>query len=511
MIETLIKAAEVTAMKSIENLGKNFEFRLPDLVPNKQEVTDAALDARAEAAAHSASKFFNLPEAKIQKGDTIGVYKNGEGTFLDDVFEYNLDQFKRMNCTSFEDMTKVWAHECGHRLLQNIFPNSWADELGADFFAGARSEMLGLPKSNFEKLLGSTTASKSHPGGALRMQAMDYGRFVVTQMKKAGIQPTWENCIEAYMQSPFAKMTYENTGKGKATGFINNKAYHYGNAADAQAKVNWNLKHSKDAVARGDYKLAKDYAYSSSRWQNTVKDETRAANRSTKFVDGNEGGVTGFIDNKAYHYGNAADAQAKVNSNLKRSQEAAARGDYKLAKDYAQSASRWQNTVKDETRAANRSTKFVDGNEGGVTGFIDNKAYHYGNAADAQSKVNSNLKRSQEAAERGDFRQARDYARSASRWQTTVKDETRAANRSTKLIDDGQENGNSEITSFVNDRAWHLKNAEQAKANSEYYLNESKKAAARGDYGKAKDHAKTAESYGQKAKDEVSAAKSSSK
>lgn len=361
MIETLLKAAEVTAMKSIENFGKSFEFKLPDFFQNKQEVTDAVLDARAEAAAHSASKFFNLPEAKIQKGATIGVYKNGEGTFLDDVFEYNLEQFKKMNCTSFEDMTKVWAHECGHRLLQNIFPNSWADELGADFFAGARSEMMGLPKSNFEKMLGSTNASKSHPGGALRMKAMDYGRFVVTQMKKAGIQPTWENCIEAYRQSPFAKMTYENTGKDKATG---------------------------------------------------------------------------FIDNKAYHYGNAADAQAKVNSNLKRSQEAAARGDYS---------------------------------------------------------------------------QARDYARSASRWQTTVKDETKAANRSTKLVDDNPVEGNSEITSFVNDRAWHLKNAEQAKANAEYYLNESKKAAARGDYGKAKDHAKTAESYSQKAKDEVSAANSSTK
>ena len=436
MIETLLKAAEVTAMKSIENFGKSFEFKLPDFFQNKQEVTDAVLDARAEAAVHSASKFFNLPEAKIQKGATIGVYKNGEGTFLDDVFEYNLEQFKKMNCTSFEDMTKVWAHECGHRLLQNIFPNSWADELGADFFAGARSEMMGLPKSNFEKMLGSTNASKSHPGGALRMKAMDYGRFVVTQMKKAGIQPTWENCIEAYRQSPFAKMTYENTGKDKATGFIDNKAYHYGNAADAQAKVNWNLRHSKDAAARGDYKLAKDYAHSASRWQTTVRDETRAANRSTKLVDGQDDALTGFIDNKAYHYGNAADAQAKVNSNLKRSQEAAARGDYS---------------------------------------------------------------------------QARDYARSASRWQTTVKDETKAANRSTKLVDDNPVEGNSEITSFVNDRAWHLKNAEQAKANAEYYLNESKKAAARGDYGKAKDHAKTAESYSQKAKDEVSAANSSTK
>lgn len=436
MIETLLKVAEVPAMKSIESFEKKFEFKLPDFSKNKQEVSDAVLDARAEAAAYSACKFFNLPEAKIQKGGTIGVYKNGEGTFLDDVFEYNIELFKKINCTSFEDMTKVWAHECGHRLLQNIFPNSWADELGADFFAGARSEMMGLPKSNFEKMLASTNASKSHPGGALRMKAMDYGRFVVTQMKKAGIQPTWENCIEAYRKSPFAKMTYENTGQGKATGFIDNKAYHYGNAADAQAKVNWNLRHSKDAAARGDYKLAKDYAHSASRWQTTVRDETQAANRSTKLVDGQDEGLTGFIDNKAYHYGNAADAQAKVNSNLKRSQEAAARGNYS---------------------------------------------------------------------------QARDYARSASRWQTTVKDETRAANRSTKFIDESQVDGSSEITSFVNDRAWHLKNAEQSRANAEYYLNESKKATARGDYSKAKDHAKTAESYSQKAKDEVSAANSSTK
>jgi len=357
MIETLVKAVEATATKSIEKIGRNFEFKLPDFMRKQDEVSDSALEARVEAAAHSASKFFNMPEAKIQKGDSIGVYKNMEGTMLDDVFQYNLGQFKKMNCTSFEDMTKIWAHECGHRLLQNILPSSWANELGADFFAGVRSEMLGLPKSNVEKYLGATKASKSHPGGAIRMQAMDYGRFVVNQMKKAGIQPTWENCLAAYRQSPFSKMTYENMGSGKIAAFIDNKAYHYGNAADAKAKVNWNLQHSKDAAERGDYRKAKEYAHSAGRWQTTVKEETRAAERSSKFVDGIEDGMQGFIDDRAYHYGKASDAQSKANYNLKRSQEAASKGDYSKARDYARSASRWQNTVKDETRAAGRSTK----------------------------------------------------------------------------------------------------------------------------------------------------------
>ena len=357
MIETLLKAAEVTAMKSIENFGKSFEFKLPDFFQNKKEVTDAVLDARAEAAAHSASKFFNLPEAKIQKGDTIGVYKNGEGTFLDDVFEYNLEQFKKMNCTSFEDMTKVWAHECGHRLLQNIFHNSWTDELGADFFAGARSEMMGLPKSNFEKMSGSTNASKSHPGGALRMKAMDYGRFVVTQMRKAGIQPTWENCIEAYRQSPFAKMTYENTGKGKATGFIDNKAYHYGNAADAQAKVNWNLRHSKDADVRGYNKLDIIYEH----YQTMVKDDEKKTNHSTLRVDDNHGSgnsdITSFVNDKEWHLKNAEQAKANAEYYYNQSKRAVERGDYGKAKDYAGKAESYKQKEKDEVSAANSSTK----------------------------------------------------------------------------------------------------------------------------------------------------------
>ena len=206
--------ADVPATKPAESLGRERDLNRFES-PSKKGGADTVLETRVEATAHSASNFFDLPYAKIQKGETIGVYKNDEGTFANETFEYNLDQFKNMNCTSFEDMTKVCEHECAaYRLSQNTFPTPWAKVLGADFFAGVRSEMIGLPKSNFEKMIGSTEASTSHPDGALRMQAIDYGRNIVAQMKLEGMQPTWENCLEAYKESPFAQMKYENAADG---------------------------------------------------------------------------------------------------------------------------------------------------------------------------------------------------------------------------------------------------------------------------------------------------------
>lgn len=117
----------------------------------KFELSDEALHTRVEASAHSACRFFGLPNIAVEEGDTICVYR-GSDIFPDkDIFEYNLHQFKQMGCTNFEDMSKVWAHECGHRLFRMEYPSPWAQELGADFFVGVRSQMLGLPTGNFEK------------------------------------------------------------------------------------------------------------------------------------------------------------------------------------------------------------------------------------------------------------------------------------------------------------------------------------------------------------------------
>lgn len=251
------------------------------------QLSDAAMDAKVEAAAHSACHFFDMPDATLEKGDSIGVIKDATSVLNDDTFVYNLEQFKQMNCTSFEDMTKIWSHECGHRLLQDIIPNSWADELGSDFFAGARSEMLGLPKGNFEEYLASTNASQSHPGGELRIKAMEFGRQVVADMKANGVAPTWQNCIEKFCNSPFAQMNFENAGNlhSKATSFVDDKAWHLKNAQSARETAEWYNKRANNALEKGDLGAAKDYSRTAQMYENQAKEETKTAQKCTKLVE----------------------------------------------------------------------------------------------------------------------------------------------------------------------------------------------------------------------------------
>lgn len=212
----LNETKDVTAVSKFETTSMQF----------KEGLSDEALKARVEAAAHSANRFFGIPDIAVIEGDAIGVYR-GCDIFLDkDVYEYSLDQFKDMKCLSFEDMTKVWSHECGHRIFRDRFTEfkeSWTQELGADFFSGVRSEMLGLPTSNFEKLLASTTGSVSHPVGSLRIQAIQFGRDVVRSFQEKGIDPTIEICKEAFANSPFAKITYENYETPQYAAFIDEK------------------------------------------------------------------------------------------------------------------------------------------------------------------------------------------------------------------------------------------------------------------------------------------------
>lgn len=279
--DKLSKPSDVGVNKS--DVGFSGLKEVDKLVPT--ELTDAALHTRVEASAHSACKFFGLPDIVVQEGDTICVYR-GLDIFPDkDVFEYNLHQFKQMGCTNFEDMSKVWAHECGHRLLRMDFPSPWAQELGADFFAGVRSQMLGLPIGNFEKFLGHTQGSLSHPSGEMRIQAIKFGRDTVKDMLAKGQTPTLESCKAAFSNSPFARMQPSRRSTGDVAAFVNDKAYHYGEAAKAKENSSYYAKQAEKAAEKGDFSKAKDYSRKAESYASKVKDENSAAQRSTKLVD----------------------------------------------------------------------------------------------------------------------------------------------------------------------------------------------------------------------------------
>jgi len=217
MIETLIQSVQDLATKAIDMVESGFDFRLPEL-PSASSEKDAlvqeVLTLRAQLSARDATDFFGLPGTPVIEGDTICVHLGDLNVSFDDALEYSLDEFKDLDCTSLEDMSKIWAHECGHRVLQPLPLSDWAHELGADFFAGVRSEMLGLPSGHFEEALRNQPPSESHPGGDLRMRAIDFGRIFVAEMRNRGMEPTLEQCIAAFQLSPFASMDYSDMEQG---------------------------------------------------------------------------------------------------------------------------------------------------------------------------------------------------------------------------------------------------------------------------------------------------------
>ena len=207
MIESIIEALDssrITEGSLRSGLSASDIKFAHDYLHEKPDVLEHLKD-RIEITALDTCDFFGLQEIPVIEGDCISVRLNDLNSKDADVFVYNPDQFAARGCTSYHDISKIWAHECGHRILRDIYPDGWPAELGADMISGARSEVLGLPRGNFEDFLTKESGSISHPGGDLRMQAFEFGREIVSNMRNTGIVPTWEIILETFDNSPFSE------------------------------------------------------------------------------------------------------------------------------------------------------------------------------------------------------------------------------------------------------------------------------------------------------------------
>lgn len=274
----------MSAVEAVKEFGeKVIDGRfINDICPDFLKAMPEVPTYQIEAAAHSACKFFDMPDAPLIEGDSIGVYTLNPDYINDDVFQYNIGQFKEMNLHTFEDQTKVWTHECGHRILQKKYGSSWTNELGSDFFVGVREEMLGMGSSTFEKTLGSTKASISHPGGKLRLEAIKYGREIAVEMKKNSITPTWQNCIEKFEQSKFAKMSFENTISDFHGLFVNDRSYHEHEARRCREEANYYMKESNRYAEKGNLSTSNKMLKKAQSYQKEAEEHCDSMAQCTK-------------------------------------------------------------------------------------------------------------------------------------------------------------------------------------------------------------------------------------
>ena len=253
-----------------------------DVVPSFMDGAEISTKTITDAA-RKATKFFGLPEIPIQEGAAIAVAPGSPMTFKDDVFLYNKAQLKRAGLTTSADIAKCYAHECGHRISQRFFngQGSWANELCSDFFAGAFCEMNKMKAGNFEKFLGKQRASFTHPGGKLRLQALEYGRKCVAEMKAKGITPTWEKLMEKFKETNAHQLSYANYRtapmRGTLMGLAQSSSWYIKDAAREQSKYNYAMKRVSDNLGKGNYKDAAAYKRSADLHKNHMDNSARKA------------------------------------------------------------------------------------------------------------------------------------------------------------------------------------------------------------------------------------------
>lgn len=259
-IEDLVKSFNGENSIKSEAALKNGKF-VTNVVPSFMNIDDVSTKTIVNSA-RKATKFFGLPEIPIKEGSRIAVAPGNIMTFKDDVFYYNKSQLKREGLTTSNDIAKCYAHECGHRISQRFFKgkNSWANELCSDFFTGAFCEMNKMKAGNFEKYIGRQRACTTHPGGRLRLQALENGRRCVADMKAQGITPTWENLMKEFKRTNADKLTFVNYRTpimgDTMMGLAQNSSWYIKDAAREQERYKNDMKKVNDYLKKGDYKSA---------------------------------------------------------------------------------------------------------------------------------------------------------------------------------------------------------------------------------------------------------------
>ena len=125
-----------------------------------------------------ASAFFNMnAPMNIHEDWTTGVMTGMTFTENDDILVFNRQQMLDMGISDKQGFDLVMTHEGAHRALQGLDTgfSSHQEELCCDYMAGVRAGLNGMDEGKIAASLADTNETSSHPDGALRVQAIEAG------------------------------------------------------------------------------------------------------------------------------------------------------------------------------------------------------------------------------------------------------------------------------------------------------------------------------------------------
>ena len=156
-------------------------------------------DEAITSAISNACSFFGLPEVPIVNSEHVCVWSNDKHTTFDDMIGINREQLTDMGIISNDSLKLAYTHECAHRALQNYDTyERQHEELVCDYFAGIHAGLNDINSDQFEEAIGKTNGSETHPNGTLRVEVIEYGKQIASEMKAQGIEPSFEYCLDRF-------------------------------------------------------------------------------------------------------------------------------------------------------------------------------------------------------------------------------------------------------------------------------------------------------------------------
>jgi len=168
-----------------------------------QDVRDLTLpDDMLISAVNAASDFWGIPHPGIMHDNTTCEIPGNPTTYADDVIGICRQQMMEMGVYGEDAIGLVATHETFHRVLQDYAAHGvldpWEHELACDFAAGIRAGYQNMDTTHFENSLINTLGGETHPVGTLRVDFIEYAKHIGEQMRENNVQPTFENCIDAF-------------------------------------------------------------------------------------------------------------------------------------------------------------------------------------------------------------------------------------------------------------------------------------------------------------------------
>ncbi len=331
-------------------------------------------DEMVQAAANLACDFFNMPASSVMDMDGTGMCSIDPDSLLDDLFGFNRAQLMEMGISGQDSLTLVYAHECGHRALQNMGLDSWTEELACDMFAGVMAGAQGIDLTNFEAALGMTEGGASHPNGALRAEFVEYGKEIAEEMNARGIELSYENCLERFQQHLIDKYALIDEYRTQCIGLADNSGTEPGPVETAGGVPSLHSLANSDEPGKEETDGAmalvgqQDSPQQSAPYFHGVTDSEDTDSKLGSAETSGSVGLVGvqdsqasfkglFTDDRAWNEKQAQTCYENASWHEKEAKAAAERGDLSAANDHIRSARIEQSRGNDYKDAAKRSTK----------------------------------------------------------------------------------------------------------------------------------------------------------